>query len=207
MACGCNRKFWNWSRTRNPHPIKCICELTPSLPQPVKFLGWMIHGRACKQCIFWSYNVYFQFYAFWWRSFHMPVWKRRQKGLRVSNFALSWVVFKWHHGSEGVNVHLHVYTWWQPECSAVECYNSSERERRECRLPERLGNKNCPHGHTHAILSPHEIHLRMNVQLHIPSDPQHVQLGKATTTTVRWGFEPSQPHRVIWGLVNTRLVS
>ena len=128
--------------------------------------------------------------------------------LRVSNFALSWVVFKWHHGSEGVNVHLHVYTWWQPECSAVECYNSSERERRECRLPERLGNKNCQHGHTHAILSPHEIHLRMNVQLHIPSDPQHVQLGKATTTTtVRWGFEPSQPHRVIWGLVNTRLVS
>ena len=31
--------------------------------------------------------------------------KERQKGLRVSDFALSLVVFKWHHGSgsEGVN--------------------------------------------------------------------------------------------------------
>ena len=32
----------------------------------------------------------------------MPERKRRQKGLRVSNFALLLVVFKWHHGSEGV---------------------------------------------------------------------------------------------------------
>ena len=41
--------------------------------------------------------------VFWRKSFHVPVWKRRQKGLRVSNFALSMAVFKWHHGSEGVN--------------------------------------------------------------------------------------------------------
>ena len=34
---------------------------------------------------------------------HMTVRKRRQKVLRVSNFALLLVVFKWHHGSEGVN--------------------------------------------------------------------------------------------------------
>ena len=33
----------------------------------------------------------------------MPVWKRRQNGFRVSNFSLLMVVFKWHHGSEGVN--------------------------------------------------------------------------------------------------------
>ena len=33
----------------------------------------------------------------------MPVRKRRQKGLKVSNFALLLVVFNWHHGSEGVN--------------------------------------------------------------------------------------------------------
>ena len=31
--------------------------LTPSLPQPVKFPGWKMHGCACKQCIFWSYNT------------------------------------------------------------------------------------------------------------------------------------------------------
>ena len=34
--------------------------LTPSLPQHVKFSGWKMHGRACKQCIFRSYNIYFQ---------------------------------------------------------------------------------------------------------------------------------------------------
>ena len=76
--------------------------LTPSLPQPVKCLGWRMHGRTCKQAIFWSCNIYFRCYAFWWKSFHLPVWKIRQKGLRVSNFTLLWVVFKWHHGSEGV---------------------------------------------------------------------------------------------------------
>ena len=32
----------------------------------------------------------------------MSVRKRRQKGIWVSNFALLWVVFKWHHSSEGV---------------------------------------------------------------------------------------------------------
>ena len=58
---------------------------TPSLPQPVKFPGWMMHGCACKQYIFRSNNIYFQCYVFWWKSFHMPVWKRRQKGLRMSN--------------------------------------------------------------------------------------------------------------------------
>ena len=33
----------------------------------------------------------------------MSVRKRIQKDLRMSNFALLWVVFKWHHGSKGVN--------------------------------------------------------------------------------------------------------
>ena len=32
----------------------------------------------------------------------MPVRKRKHKGLRVSNLAFLLVVFKWHHGSEGV---------------------------------------------------------------------------------------------------------
>ena len=36
------------------------------------------------------------------RSFHMPVRKWRLKGLQVSNVALLWVVFRWHHGSEAV---------------------------------------------------------------------------------------------------------
>ena len=61
-----------------------------------------MQGRSCKQYIFRSYNIYCQRYAFWWKCFHMPVRKRRQKGLKVSNFVLLLVVFKWHHGSEGV---------------------------------------------------------------------------------------------------------
>ena len=73
--------------------------LTPSLTPPVKFLGWQMHGRAGKQFIFRSY---FECCAFLWKSFHMPVWKRKRKGLRVSNFALLLVVFKRHPGSEAV---------------------------------------------------------------------------------------------------------
>ena len=83
----------------------CFCWkvfLTPSLPQPVKCPGWMMHGRACKQCIFWSYNTCFRCCEFWCRSVHMPAKKRRQKALRVWNLELLRVVFKWNHGSEGV---------------------------------------------------------------------------------------------------------
>ena len=77
--------------------------LTPSLPWPVKFSGWKMHGHTCKQYIFHSYNIYFQCCVFQWKSFHMTVWKIRQKQFRVSDFALLLVIFKWHHGSEGVN--------------------------------------------------------------------------------------------------------
>ena len=46
--------------------------------------------------------MYFQCYALWWKSFHLPVQKRRGKCWRVSNFALLLVIFKWHHSSERV---------------------------------------------------------------------------------------------------------
>ena len=36
------------------------------------------------------------------KSFHIPEQKRRQKGFRVSKFALLLVGFKRHHSSEGV---------------------------------------------------------------------------------------------------------
>ena len=70
-----------------------------------------MHGCACKQCIFCSYIIYFQCHAFWWKSFRMPVRKRRQKELKVSDFALWLVVFKWHHGSEGVNLSKTMWPW------------------------------------------------------------------------------------------------
>ena len=49
-----------------------------------------------------SYNIYFQCCLFRRKSFHMPVRKRRQIQLRVSNVVLLLVVFKRHHGSERV---------------------------------------------------------------------------------------------------------
>ena len=50
------------------------------------------------------WHIYVQCHVFWSNSFHMPVQKRKEKGLRVSDFALSLVVFKWRHGSEGVTL-------------------------------------------------------------------------------------------------------
>ena len=75
--------------------------LTPPLPQHVKFMGWKVHTGTQKQYISWSYN-YFQWCGFWSKSFHMFMWKT-QKGLKILNFLLLLVVFKWHCGSEGVN--------------------------------------------------------------------------------------------------------
>ena len=43
---------------------------------------------ASANSIFYGPLRCFQCYAFWWKSFHMPVHKRRQKSLRLSNFAL-----------------------------------------------------------------------------------------------------------------------
>ena len=69
--------------TRNARAVPWFVSLTPSLPQSVRFPGRITHGRACKQNILLSYNICFQFCVFWWRSFHMPVRKSRQNGLRV----------------------------------------------------------------------------------------------------------------------------
>ena len=60
--------------------------LTPSVPQPVKFLGWKMHAHACKQYIVRSYDAS-TFNEFWRKSFHMPVCKRRQKcQFQISQF-------------------------------------------------------------------------------------------------------------------------
>ena len=79
--------------------------LTPSLPQPVKFPGWKMRGRACKPYIFRSYNTStFSAMRLDKNPFTRRCEKRMQKGVRVWDFALLWLVFKWRHGSEGVNL-------------------------------------------------------------------------------------------------------
>ena len=126
---------WSPSWPRPPTELSCVkvevvvlgspslislmvsVELTPSLPQPVKFPGWMMQGRACKQYSFRSYDIYFQCYAFWWKSFYLLMPKKqktkKQKKtnvMKISKFALLWVVFKWHHGCEGVKATLKQFT-------------------------------------------------------------------------------------------------
>ena len=99
--------IWPWAWIQTSCAFLCgvsKLDFNPFTAQPVKFPGWKMQGRAHKQYIFRFYNIYFQCYAFWRKSFHMPVWERKQKGSEVSNCALLWVVFKWPHGSDGVNV-------------------------------------------------------------------------------------------------------
>ena len=84
--------------------------------QPVKFLGWEMHGRNGKQYFFWSCNIYFQCHAFWSKSFHMPVRKKKKtkrlKGYKFGTFIGHFQ--KWQHGSKGVKTpisHRGSCTW------------------------------------------------------------------------------------------------
>ena len=52
--------------------------LTPSLPEPVKFLGWMMPLQ--------TRYFYFQCYAFWWTLFHIPVRKKKKEKLKSFKF-------------------------------------------------------------------------------------------------------------------------
>ena len=55
-----------------------------------------MHGHSCRQYIFWSCNIYFQCYAFWLRSFHMPVWKRKRlKGFKFHTFMGYFQIWQW----------------------------------------------------------------------------------------------------------------
>ena len=64
-----------------------------------------MHGHACKQHIFPIFQSYktstFNDVRFEENPFTCQC-ENRQDCLSVSNFVLLWVIFKWHHGSEGV---------------------------------------------------------------------------------------------------------
>ena len=64
-----------------------LVSLTPPLPQPVKFPGWKMQRRACKQFIFRSCNTStFSAMRFDQSSFPMLVRKRKKKTERVTGF-------------------------------------------------------------------------------------------------------------------------
>ena len=60
--------------------------LTPSLPEPVKFPGWKMHGRSYKQHIFQYYSTC--------TLMKILSHASTKKKTRVSDFALSLVIFK-----------------------------------------------------------------------------------------------------------------
>ena len=68
--------------------FKFTVALTPSLPQPVKFPGWKMHGRGCKQHIFRSYDIYFQCMCFDADPFTCQCKKedRNSKGFHILHF-------------------------------------------------------------------------------------------------------------------------
>ena len=101
-------KELNWNikqiltiRNRNEQDVNRPCHADPPF-NPFTAPAWKLHRCTYKQYIFHSYNICFQCYVFGWKSFHVTVWKIRQKQLRVSNFAFLLVISKWHLGSEGV---------------------------------------------------------------------------------------------------------
>ena len=108
--------FWIWLGKTffflNVHVLTtghwpCVTDrtLTPSLPQPVTFLGWKMHRRTCKQYIFRSYSTS-TFYAVWFHenSFTCPCEKAEKRLNLFSNFTLLLVLFEWHHGSDGAKI-------------------------------------------------------------------------------------------------------
>ena len=63
--------------------------VTLSLPQPVKCPGWKMHGSHLQTVHFTVLqDIFFQCYTFWRKSSHMPMPKEKEKGLRISDFAL-----------------------------------------------------------------------------------------------------------------------
>ena len=78
---------------KNPHP-----QPHPTTPACKVFGLKSVH--VCLRIMYFAvlYQMCFQYGIFWWKSFHVLVQKR--KGMRVSNFGLLLVLFKWHHGSE-----------------------------------------------------------------------------------------------------------
>jgi len=91
--------------------------LTPSLPLHVKFAGWKMQRRACKQYIFRSYDAS-NFNAV--RLDENPFTcqcEKKTKRLKGFKFSISSAVFRWHHGSEGVKLHPESFSWKTGSCA------------------------------------------------------------------------------------------
>ena len=85
--------------------------LTPSLPQHVQFPSCRKDARTRQQTVYFrSYNTYtITAMRFDQNLSHASAKKKKKKKKtfqKVSNFALLWFVFKWHHRSERVKSSL-----------------------------------------------------------------------------------------------------
>ena len=102
--------------------------LTPSLLQHVTFPGWKMHGCTCKQCIFWSYNIYIKALHF---DANMPV-RKRHKNFKfrtfMGRFQMTWhwrghtcklnsMILNPYHAYYSLiatrfKKYIIIYTWW-----------------------------------------------------------------------------------------------
>ena len=82
------------SRRMSSFLVQITAALTPSLPQPVKFPGWMMHGHASKQYIFQSYNIYFWMLCVLMEILSHVSAKKRTKGLEGFKFCSFVGLFK-----------------------------------------------------------------------------------------------------------------
>ena len=78
----------DWTCVTIPSWIKI---LTPSMPQPVKFTGWKLHGHSCRQSISRSFNTStFNAKRFYENPFTCRCEKENKKGLRVKILHFYW---------------------------------------------------------------------------------------------------------------------
>ena len=80
-------------------------DLTLSLPHPLTFPGWKVYAQNLQNSIFTGAVTNLpSVLCILMKSILMLMWKRKQKGLRISNFTLLilLVIEKW-YGSERVN--------------------------------------------------------------------------------------------------------
>ena len=90
---------------RKTFDCNLVVQVTPSLPQSVKFPGRKIHTLACKQCSVPSYSKSLSILSILMEAFHTLMRKKKKK-MHNFKFHFHWSVFKRHPSSEKVKEHF-----------------------------------------------------------------------------------------------------
>ena len=122
MACGCL-----CARTlKNSHTCNPLKVWNPFLnPFPAKEFVLSFKNEFCKQATP-ARNVHFLEHGIFWAYAHSQNMSKESYDIFLADgkhFLVATVGC--HKSREGVNVQLHIYTRWPPECSAGECFNNN----------------------------------------------------------------------------------